>query len=45
MRGAANVFGCESDRSALTTELTDYLSAWANEALAIGVSSNSANAS
>ena len=33
MRGAANVFGCESDRSALTTELTDYLSAWANEAL------------
>lgn len=33
MRGAANVFGCESDRSALKTELTDYLSVWANEAL------------
>lgn len=33
MRGAANIFGCESDRTALKTELTDYLSTWANEAL------------
>ncbi|WP_395942790.1 hypothetical protein [Brevundimonas sp.] len=33
LRGAATVFGCEADRMALKTELTDYLSTWANEAL------------
>ena len=33
LRGAANTFGCEADRMALKTELTDYLSTWANEAL------------
>ena len=33
LRGAANTFGCEADRLALKTELTDYLSTWANEAL------------
>jgi hypothetical protein len=33
LRGAAVVFGCEADRMALKTELTDYLSIWANEAL------------
>ncbi len=32
LRGAA-VFGCEGDRMALKTELTDYLSIWANETL------------
>ena len=33
LRGAAVTFGCEADRAALKTEMTDYLSAWANEAL------------
>ena len=33
LRGAAVVFGCESDRQRLNTELTDYLTVWANEAL------------
>ena len=33
LRGAAVTFGCEADRSALKTELTDYLTTWANEAL------------
>lgn len=33
IRGAAVTFGCEGDRIALKTELTDYLSTWANEAL------------
>lgn len=33
LRGAAVVFGCEADRAALRTELTDYLTTWANEAL------------
>ena len=33
LRGAAVTFGCEADRMALKTELTDYLSPWANEAL------------
>jgi len=33
LRGAAQTFGCEADRSALKLDLTDYLSTWANEAL------------
>lgn len=33
LRGAAVVFGSESDRQRLNVELTDYLTAWANEAL------------
>jgi hypothetical protein len=33
LRGAANTFGCEADRSTLKAELTDYLSTWADEAL------------
>ena len=33
LRGAAVTFGCEADRSALKSELTDYLSTWSNEAL------------
>lgn len=33
LRGAAVTFGCEADRAALKTEMTDYLSTWANEAL------------
>lgn len=33
IRGAAVTFGCEADRSALKSELTDYLSTWGNEAL------------
>lgn len=33
LRGAAVTFGCEADRAALKTEMTDYLSAWADEAL------------
>lgn len=33
LRSAATIFGCEADRMALKTELTDYLSTWANEAL------------
>lgn len=33
LRGAAVVFGSESDRQRLNAELSDYLTAWANEAL------------
>lgn len=33
LRSAAAVFGCESERAQLRSDMTAYLSAWANEAL------------